>query len=327
MSTLEPNARVSFLELSKRTNDPGMLEIAEVLVAANPMLMDIPWKEANFNLMSEKILRRTSLPSGQFRQIYDGVTREASTTQVVVEPTALLEARSEIDEAIVDNAPNPNQLRRSEDIAFVEGLGQTVGQAFISGDRAANSEAINGFEQRYTTLSQKTVINNGGSSNLTSIWAVDWGFRKTYGIFPAAGANRGQLGLSVINKGREPLAGENSGTFYAFVTQFKWYIGLVVRDEDSVGRLANIESSGSSNIFDEDKLIELLNIGRFNTATTRLYLNPQIMTQAEIRLKDKGNVNWSVMQGLGGVPFMQFRGIPVRKVENTLLTNSETVLT
>jgi len=326
MATLTPNAQLSFLELAKRTKDGGLVDIAEVINAANPMIQDIPWKQANFNLMSEKITRRVSLPSGTFRQINAGVAKEASTTQVVVEPTALLEARSEIDEAIVDNSPNGNQLRRDEDIAFVEGLGQAVGQTFISGTTTAQPERINGLEQRLNSLSQKTVIDNGGASNLTSIYVVDWGIRKCYGIFPAAGGDRGRFGLSVVNKGKEPLVDSNSNTYYGYVTQFKWYIGLAVRDEDAIGRLANIESSGASNIFDEDKLIELLNIGRFSPATTRIYANQQIFTQAQIRLKDKGNVNWSVAQGLSGVPVMQFGGVPMRKIENTLLTNSETVV-
>jgi hypothetical protein len=53
---------------------------------------------------------------------------------------------------------------------------------------------------------------------------------------------------------------------------------------------------------------------------TRIYCNATVMTQAQIRLKDKSNVNWTVRDGLGGVPFMQFNQVPVRKCDAILDT-------
>jgi len=87
---------------------------------------------------------------------------------------------------------------------------------------------------------------------------------------------------------------------------------MAVKHPKAIGRVANIEASGSTNIFDEDNLITLLNRLVVNE-NTRIYCNATVMTQAEIRLKDKSNVNWSTEQGLGGVPFemLKFRTMRV----------------
>jgi hypothetical protein len=327
MATLTPNAQLGFLELSKRTNDSGMIEIAEVLTAKMPILMDIPWRPTNM-LASEKFTRRASLPTGSFRKAYEGVTKEASTTQVVVEPTALIEARSEIDEAILDVSPNPTQVRRDEDMAFVEGMSQTFAKKLFSGTLASSPEEFNGLGARLNDLTQRTVIGNGGTGgDTTSIYAVDWGARKTHCIYPSNAANRGALGLSAVNIGREVLLDGSDLPYYGMVTQFKWWVGLVVRDEFSIGRLANIEVSGTDNLFNEDKLIELLNEGNFNRATTRLYYNQKIATQAQIRMKDKGNNEfWSQATGLSGVPMTMFDGVICQRMEDTIITNTETVV-
>ncbi len=50
-----------------------------------------------------------------------------------------------------------------------------------------------------------------------------------------------------------------------------------------------------------------------------IYLNTTLATQSQIRLKDKGNVNWSVSEGLSGRPVMMFQGVPVRKMDTNIL--------
>jgi len=99
----------------------------------------------------------------------------------------------------------------------------------------------------------------------------------------------------------------------------------VVRHPKCIGRVANIESAGSTNIFDEDLLIKLLNNMKIN-GNTRIYCNQTVKTQAEIKLKDKTNVYWTVDKGLEGVPFLSFRQIPVRMIDKDILLNTETVV-
>ncbi len=56
-----------------------------------------------------------------------------------------------------------------------------------------------------------------------------------------------------------------------------------------------------------------------------IYVNATIKTQMEIALVARANVNFSVVNGLGGVPVLTFRGLPVRLVEK--ITNTESAIT
>jgi hypothetical protein len=102
--------------------------------------------------------------------------------------------------------------------------------------------------------------------------------------------------------------------------------GLVVRNPRAIGRVANIEVTGSSNTFDEDHLITLLN----NMETgpgTRIYLNEVILTQMQIRAKDKNNVNYTPGgSALSGEPPLYFNGIPIRPFSREILLNTESVV-
>jgi len=314
-----------FVELAKRIapGDKSLLEIMEAMAEQNPMLEDVPYKQTN-QLYSEKINRRTSLPQGTWRKAYQGVAKKASTTQTVTVPTALLEARSEVDEDIVDGSPDPDGTRKSEDVAFTEGMAQQVADAFIEGTDIGNPERIQGLYQYLNDLDLTTVFD-GGNAGGTSIIAVDWSFKTTYGIYPSAASNRGPLGLTAKNKGKEKVLDGSDDPFYAYVTQFKWWMGLVVRDELAIGRYANVNSEiGGSNGFDEDKLIELLEVGHFNPRRTVLYVNKLVRAQMRIRLKNKANVHFNQRMGLSGSPILTFAELPVKRCD-AIKTNESTV--
>lgn len=328
------NQRITFMELAKRLapGDKDLLEIGEVMNERNEMLQDIPWYECN-QIFSEKINRRSYLPSGTLRKAYQGVPSTTTGTQIVVEPTVLLEDRSEIDEDIVDGAPDPKSFRRSEDIGHVEGLSQQVSDLYIEGSQEGSPESLTGFQKRLSAYSQTNVIDGGcaESAAVTSIYAVDWGKRGAYGIYPSAAANRGKLGLTVNTNptggstGKEKLLDDNGDAYYGYVTQFKWWIGLVVKDELATCRYANINPVvGGSDSFNEDKLIELMNDCHLRPGTTRLYVNKKIKTQMQIRLKDKLNVNFSTTEGLGGIEVLTFLGAPIRTLD--AIKNTEAVL-
>ena len=52
------------------------------------------------------------------------------------------------------------------------------------------------------------------------------------------------------------------------------------------------------------------------------------MTQMQIRLKDKNNVNYTMDSGdgLSGMPLMRFQGIPIRKIDREILLNTEAAI-
>jgi hypothetical protein len=240
----------------------------------------------------------------------------------MVDTLGQLYARSEIDKDAVKSAKDPVQFRTDEDKAFVEGMGQTIATKIFYGNQLTAPSEFTGLAPRMDAIAASdNVINEGGTgSDLTSIYVVTWGASTCHLLYP----RNSVAGLEMNNLGEVDAWDSNDYKFRAFATEFKWNIGMAVKHPKAIGRVANIESAGASNIFDEDSLITLLNRMVINE-NTRIYVNATVMTQAQIRLKDKSNVNWTVRDGLGGVPFLQFNQVPVRKCEAIL--NTEDALT
>ena len=103
---------------------------------------------------------------------------------------------------------------------------------------------------------------------------------------------------------------------------FQLKVGLTVKDDRCIARLANIKATGESNLFDEDNLIKLLNRmpGAGRTKGTAIYCNEAVLSQMEIKLKDKSNVHYAPGkgEGLAGEPIMTFRGGPREKGRQNL---------
>lgn len=322
MTALTANS-LSLSALAQRHHDGDMLTIAEVLEKEAPMIQDAPWIEAN-DFFSNVGIRRASLPSGTWRKLNAGVANEKSETTQVRDVIGMLETFSKTDAKIVDSAANPQSFRMSEDTAFIQGLSQNMQSTMLYGNTNTDPEKFSGLHIRLASLATTTnVLNEGGTgSDLTSIFVVDWGEDRCHMLYPKGS----KAGLQTEDLGKIPVTDASSNDFMAYCTHFMWDSGMFVKHPRAIGRIANIESAGTTNTFDEDNLITLLN--RMTTGPgRRIYCNETVMTQAEIRLKDKTNVNWTTRDGLGGEEWMFFRGIPVRKIDSQILLNTEAALT
>lgn len=325
MAEINVASKLSFGELAKRL-DPkgGMLPIFEAISEVNPDINRIPAVRCN-QQYSHKYNRRTSLPTGDWVGFYEGVSAKASTTQVITGNCAHLKALSEVDADLVDTSGNPQQVRASEDVAFVQGLTEQVWDAIITGTTTAYPERFDGLQQYLTTLTQ-TMVFDGGNSGGTSIYVADFNENACHFIYPEYGT----FGLDMDTNpdggnGKVWRLDDNSKNYLVYRTLFSWWLGFAVHDELAIGRIANINATvGGSNTFDENDLIELLNYGRFKRGTTIL-CSKEIKAQMQIRLKDKNNVNFSVQQGLGGVPVLSFLGAPVLRCD--AISTSESAVT
>ena len=331
MATLDTTAQLTLLELANRIDPQGNLAvIAEILHKSNPVLNDIPWVEANATTF-HKITQRLTLPTGEWRKVNAGVGIEASETRVINETIGMLETYSEVDKAIVDMAPNPKAVRMTEAKAFIEGLSQTWATALFYSNSATDSEEPNGLAPRLDATSQDNVISAGSTStagDLTSIYVVQWGEDKVHGIYPrnskTAGIEHRDLG-EVTKTVFDAAGASTSKQFQAYRDHFKLNFGLAVRDNRCIARLCNIEVTGTTNIFDEDDLIALINEMPYEGAGAVIYVPSVILTQMQIKLKDKTNVYYTPGEdgyALSGKPPMYFQGIPVRKVGAIVKTES-----
>lgn len=319
MASLTAYKQLTLIEVAKRkAPDNTMANIAEVLSEENFIIQDALWREAN-DTFSNKTVRRASLPSGSWRKLNAGVATESSETVEMVDTIGLLETWAQNDIEVINAFPNPKQARNDEAMAFVEGLGQTMAATMIYGNSATTPEKFTGIAPRLANIAATTnVINEGGTgSDLCSIFVIDWSPTGAYMVYP----KNSVAGLEHKDKGIETVRDSSGNMYEAYVDKFSWKAGMVIKNSKSIGRIANIESTGSSNIFDEDNLITLMN--RMTKGPgRRIYTNETVMTQMEIRAKDKTNINYTTVEGIAPGPVLMFKGVPVRLVDQMLITES-----
>jgi len=337
------NSQFTLVERMKLSID-GKSVIAAIDVmdkfGVDSFLRDVPFFPANQGLQ-HRVTRTTSRPSPSRRKWYKGVGATQATTQVIYEPVCLFEDRSEIDEGEVDTLTNGTELRRMQDEAHVAGMVDAFVYAMFNDNRTSGGEYIDGLGARmsslsypgHTTSSLPYVYDNGGSADtgsLSSLWIVEYGPRAVHGIYPGASAARGlgPFGMRITNKGREPKADsdDSSKTFYQYVTQFVFYWGVAVANDWKIARIANISSDiGGAAPIDEDVIIKALAHGKFRPEATRFYGNPYLQEQIEIKAKNQTNTLWKPKEILGR-EVHALRGIPFRKVDDTILSATETAV-
>jgi len=329
MATNQPRAAASLLGLARQIDPDGNIAtIAEVLDEAMPIFVDAPMLRSN-GITYHRITRRTALPAPTWTKINSGITPTRGRTQQVDEEIGTLEARCEIDERLLDIAPDPAKFRANENRPFIEGIAQEFGNTFVAGSRTSSPEEFDGLETRYSAIDStsdyQTVFNNGettGSTN-TSMWFVQWGPNTVHLIYPR---NSSTIGITQENMGREPVfeSGSTTAKFYAWVTRFILKVGLAVHDVRCIKRVANINASFSdAQSLDDDVIVQAINEFPMQARAVVAYCNRDVQTQLDILAKDKTNVFYTP-DGPFGRPQMHFRGIPVHRLD--AITSTESII-
>jgi hypothetical protein len=343
MAEYNINSQFTLLERAKQCG-PGGKKILPVLDVMDKLgvpafLKDVPYFPASHGLKN-RITRTAGRTSPTRRRFYQGVERTSAPTQVLWDDVVLFEERTEIDEDHVDTLENGDVLRGNEDREKAAAILEGVCNAFFNDRITSGGEYIEGFLGRMNTLSypggSTTTLpycwNQGGSSTLGSIYCIDWGPMACHGFYPSVtGGKMGTLGVDIRNKGKEPKADTDSSTatYYVYVTQLKKWVGLSMHDDRRWFRIANVNCTyGGSNGFDETTLIRALNHSRIRkgTGSARIYVNAYIQSQIDILAEKKGNVNLT-MENVFGEPVQTFLKIPIRVLDETILTASETAVT
>lgn len=241
MATLSSTV-LTMLDWAKGLDPDGnTADTVELLSQSNRILDDMLFKEGNLPT-GEQTSIRTGLPTVYYRLINQGTPKSKSTKVQVTENAAILTARSEIDKDEAELNGNTSQYRLDEGMAFVEAMSQTQAQTLIYGS-AANPEEYVGFMNRYSDLSAanaQNILDAGGTgSDNTSILLTNWGKNKVFGVFPKGS----KAGLSHEDLGLGDAFDSNNDRFRAYMDEWKWKNGLVVKDWREVVRIANIDVS------------------------------------------------------------------------------------
>jgi len=140
-----------------KRQDPkgGIADVIEVLAETNPILQDANVMEGNL-VTGHRSTRRTTQPSGTWRQLNQGVAETKSTTTQVDDGCGMLEAYSAVDVALANLNATPAAFRASEDNAFSQGLSEDAVDAIIYGNSGQDPEQPHGLAPRYNSTTGDT---------------------------------------------------------------------------------------------------------------------------------------------------------------------------
>jgi hypothetical protein len=236
-------------DLTSRMDGAGkQMHIAELLSQATPTLRDMPFKEGT-EMMGHSFSYRTSIPRGAFRQLNSGVGYSKSTTGKATLGMGDLEGYSQVDRLLAEMSGSVEGFRTSEEVAFLEGLGQTWEETLWYGNSVENPAEFMGLSNFYNTLQQGTaqnasnVINGGGvGSDNASLWLICWGTNQIYGTYPRGS----KAGLTSEDKADTTPAFDNLGNRYeAYTMWFRQMGNIVPEDWRYAARIANIDVTAS----------------------------------------------------------------------------------
>lgn len=327
--TVVGSRNLTLADAAKRTDPQGRVsDIAEVLNEDHQILDDAVFQECNDG-SSHKNTQRNGIPEPTWRKLYGGVQSTKSSTEQVVDSCGMLEALPMIDVDVVDKSTDPKGTLFSENIPHIEGMKQTMEKTLFYGDTRAHAERYMGLHPRFNSycradpddkFSDYNVISAGGSgADNTSIWLITWSDQHCHFLFPRGS----QAGLKQENKGKLLVdAGDGSGKYEAYVTKYKWDLGLCVKNWRGVGRICNIDMSAlesDTGAADLVRLMVILSERVEGNGRKAWYMSKRVRTALRLQMLNKNNVHLSY-ENVEGRPVLHFDGIPVRHSKKILHT-------
>lgn len=337
----------TIIDVANRLDPDGKVPIiAEMLSQCNDYAEDLPWVEAN-EMAGHMFVFRDSIPAGSWRQYNMGVPYSKSTTRQARVGLGMLEDYSQVDRALAEHAGDREKFRESEDVAFLEGMSQTIAQTFWYGNSVANPAQFMGFSTFYNTSSTASaanaanVISGGGTGNSNaSLWLVGWGPESVFGVFPRGS----KAGLDMEDKGDTVPGFDSFGNrFEAYTSWFRQQAGLCPKDWRSVARLANLDVT-TAGLAGPNPYDIFAGMSQMLMLIPKLSASTSGITKTDAPMDDRGYRpvfycnrtirHWMDVQSIrnrnvllnqddyAGKPVQAFRGIPVKIVDQLLNTES-----
>jgi hypothetical protein len=304
-------------------------DIGELLNQQNEMLPEMTWMEANGPTYHRSTIR-TGLPAPTWRQFYQGVQPTKSNYAQVDDAMGMMEARSVVDAKLANLEADKDQFRLNEAAGFIEGMNQDMQSVLMYGNQASTPNKFNGFMPRLndhtTALSKENIVDAGGTgTDNTSILLVGWSPRTVFGIFPKGSS----AGLQRVDNGLQEVLDASSNRYTAYEEKFTWDAGLCVKDWRYVVRIANIDVSNLTGETSATDILKAMTIAvhkppSLNGARWAFYMNNTVLTMLDIQAQNKTNVYLTVGEEEGRVK-TSFRSIPLRRVDQLLLTEARVV--
>lgn len=318
MTTSAGGELFTLIDLAKRMEmGSAARTVVELLNQRNPILEDIPWMEAN-NGTGHITTQRTGLPTVYYRSINSGVPNSKSTTAQITEGTAILEARSQLDVKLAQISKNPERLRMTEALPFLEAMKQQTAETLFYGNASVSPKEFTGLAVRYSSLSAgngENIIDAGGSNSVnTSIFLCVWGETTGHGIHPV-GTSGGLIHDDLGVGDAFDAAGDR---FRAYLDRYEWCQGIAIKDWQYFVRIANIDvtklvtESGAADLT-KSLLKAIMRIPDLSAGNAVLYMSRTVMQMLTIQrqavVSAGGGITWDNVDGKIVYSFM---GIKIR---------------
>lgn len=322
MATINATLPTLLDQIKRMDPDGSTARVVEALSKRNAFIRDAVWKEGNLPT-GERVSTRTGLPSIGWRKFNEGVAAGKSKSDQFDEACGMMSAISKVDVQLAKLNGNEAAFRASEDVAFVQAMNIELERAMFYESTKTSPERLMGLAPRFDSISGHpyaaqiidSSITDAGGSNNTSMWLVVWGLDTVYCIYP-----KGSMGGLEQKDMGEQLTKDSGGTneFRAYVTDWTWKPGLVVKDARYVSRLANIDmtniaATGDALITDMVKMVNA--VQDLEAGRPVIYCNRQVLTYLQLQARDSVKNSTLTIDAVGGKPVTSFMGIPIQRTD------------
>lgn len=318
-------------DLAKTLDPDGKVaEVVEILNQTNEILEDMTFVEGNLATGHRSTIR-SGLPTPTWRKLYGGVIPNKGTNVQVTDNCGMLEAYAEVDKALADLNGNSAAWRAQEDSAHIEGMNQEFASTLFYGNESTEPEAFTGFAARFNDQSAANGSNiltsaaTPDATDNTSLWLVVWSPTTVHGIIPKGS----KAGIQVTDKGQVTIENVdgNGGRMEAYRTHYRWDLGLCVRDWRYIVRvnydLEDIVAAGTSGPVLADLMGKAIRrIPSLSRGRPAFYANRDTLDAIDLQANNKATLAFTNVEDAQGKIVTRFRGIPIRRCDAILSTES-----
>lgn len=332
------NSDPTLLDVANMPENADVKDMIDLMSQFNPILKDalaLPCNKGTYHLTTV----RTGLPTPAWGRLYKGVPSTKGTRQQVKDTTGFLESASEVDTRLVDDvegALEKASIRFEEAQGHMEALAQEAAKAIFYHDSNIDPEKPMGLAPRFNDLvnaeNKSQIIDAGGvGSDNASIWMVTWDRKACHLIYP----KMGKAGIERKDRGEVPKLDAAGNTFFSYREDFKWHLGLTVRDWRYVVRICNIDvsnltvdASSGADIIELMTKMYYAHFGRrVNMGKTYIYAPTVIIKFLDFQARNATKNLFLTLDnsGANASEVLKFRGVAIHECDALLETEARVV--
>lgn len=232
---------LDLIEIFKGQNGKGdVAQIINMMSQTNAILQDAvaqPCNDGSTHLSTFI----ASIPTPEWGKLYKGLANGRISRGQVRDATGFVELMSTVDARMAKYAKDLGSYRLQEAQGIVEGISQEGARSIFYENQLVNPDRITGFTPRFNSLSApqgNQIIDGGGTGSAnTSVWFVQWGADAVSLVYP----ENSDAGITRTDHGKQRVLDGDGKAYYAFEEEFRWDLGLAVRDYRKVVRIANLD--------------------------------------------------------------------------------------